>query len=54
MAVNFTFQNFAFQMVVNMFGYMYGVLNVDKIKKPIAQFSCKLRDESFESNCDMI
>ena len=35
-----------------MFGYMLKVLNVDK--KIIAQFVCKLRDESFEPNCAMI
>ena len=29
-------------------GHIHGVLNVDKTKKPIAQFACKLRDESFE------
>jgi len=36
------------------FGHMYGALNIDKIKKPIEQFACKLRNESFESVCDMI
>ena len=30
--------------------YMHGVLNVDKIKKLIAQFGCTLRDERFEPN----
>jgi hypothetical protein len=30
--------------------YMYGVLNVDKIKKLIAQFGCTLRDERFKPN----
>ena len=34
-----------------MFGHMHGVLNVDE-KKPIAQFACKLRDESFKPNYD--
>ena len=34
-----------------MFGHMHGALNVDK--KPIAQFTCKLRDESFEPNYAM-
>jgi hypothetical protein len=29
---------------------MYGVLNVDKIKKLIAQFGYTLRDERFEPN----
>ena len=29
---------------------MYGVLNVDEIKKLIAQFGCTLRDERFEPN----
>ena len=37
-----------------MFGHTHGVLNVDKIKKLIAQFACKLRDEFFEPNCAMI
>ena len=32
-------------MSYQMFGHMYGVLNMDKIKKSIAQFACKLRDE---------
>jgi hypothetical protein len=32
---------------------MYEVLNVDE-KKPIAQFACKLRDESFKPNYAMI
>jgi hypothetical protein len=36
-----------------MFGYMHRALNVDE-KKPIAQFTCKLRDESFEPNYAMI
>jgi hypothetical protein len=29
---------------------MYGVLNVDEIKKLIAQFTWKLQDERFEPN----
>jgi hypothetical protein len=29
---------------------MHEVLNVDKIKKLIAQFGCTLRDERFEPN----
>ncbi len=33
-----------------MFGHMYGVLNIDKNKKLIAQLEGKSRDESFESN----
>ena len=38
-----------------MFGHIYGVLNINKRKKKlIAQFTCKLRDKSFESNCVMI
>jgi len=37
-----------------MLEHMHGVLNVNKIKKPIVQFACKLRDESFEPNCAMI
>ena len=37
-----------------MFGYMHEALNMDKIKKPITQFACKLRDESFEPNRTMI
>jgi hypothetical protein len=37
-----------------MFGHMYRVLNVDKIKKPITQFACKLQDKSFKPNCAMI
>jgi hypothetical protein len=36
-----------------MFGHMHGALNVDE-KKSIAQFACKLRDESFEPNYAMI
>ena len=36
------------------FGHIHGVLNMDKRKKSIAQFACKLRDESFEPNCAMI
>ena len=32
---------------------MYGALNMDE-KKSIAQFACKLRDESFEPNYAMI
>ena len=34
------------------FGRMYRALNVEK--KPIAQFVCKLRDESFKPNYTMI
>ena len=30
--------------------YMHGVLNIDEIKKLIAQFGCTLRDERFEPN----
>ena len=37
-----------------MFGHIHGVLNIDKIKKTIAQFACKLRDESFELKCVII
>ena len=37
-----------------MSGHMHGTLNMDKTKKPIAQFACKLWDESFEPNCAMI
>ena len=33
---------------------MHIVLNLDKIKKQIAQFACKLRDESNEHNWAMI
>jgi hypothetical protein len=33
--------------------YLHGVLNING-KKPIKQFACKLRDESFEPNCNMI
>jgi hypothetical protein len=29
---------------------MHGVLNIDEIKKLIAQFGCTLRDERFEPN----
>jgi hypothetical protein len=29
---------------------MHGILNVDEIKKLIAQFCCTLRDEHFEPN----
>ena len=36
-----------------MFGHMHKALNVDG-KKLIAQFTCKLRDESFEPNYAMI
>jgi hypothetical protein len=32
---------------------MHEALNMDE-KKPIAQFACKLRDESFEPNYTMI
>jgi hypothetical protein len=28
----------------------YGVLNIDEIKKPIAQFCCTFRDEHLEPN----
>ncbi len=35
-----------------MFEHMHGVLNVEK--KPITQIACKLRDESFKPNCEMI
>ena len=35
-----------------MFGHFHEVLNVDK--KSIAQFTRKLRDESFELNCAII
>jgi len=30
--------------------HLYGALNLDEIKKLIAQFDCKLRDESNEPN----
>jgi hypothetical protein len=30
--------------------YIYEVLNVDEIKKLIAQFSCTLQDKHFKSN----
>jgi hypothetical protein len=30
--------------------YIHGILNIDKIKKLIAQFACKLREERFEPN----
>ena len=35
-----------------MFGHIHRALNVKK--KPIAQFACKLRDKSFETNYVMI
>jgi hypothetical protein len=35
-----------------MFGQIHVALNMDK--KPIAHFTCKLRDESFEPNYAMI
>ena len=34
--------------------YMHGVLNLNEIKKRIAQFSCKLRDEFNKPNQAMI
>ena len=34
--------------------YIHGVLNLHEIKKQIAQFVCKLRDESNEPNQVMI
>ena len=37
-----------------MFEHMHGVLNMDKRKKLIVQFACKMRDEFFEPNCAMI
>jgi hypothetical protein len=37
-------------LVTSKYRHMHGVLNVDEIKKLIAQFSCTLRDESFEPN----
>ena len=33
-----------------MLWHLRGELNLDEIKKLIAQFACKLRDESNESN----
>ena len=36
--------------VISNLRYMHGVLNVDEIKKLIAQFGYTLRDERFEPN----
>ena len=47
-------KNFWPKISYRMIGHMHGVSNVAKGKKTIAQFACKLRDESFESNCTMI
>jgi len=37
-----------------MCGHMHGVLNLGEIKKLMAQFACKLRDESNEPNLIII
>jgi hypothetical protein len=36
--------------ITSKYRHIYGVLNVDEIKKLIAQFGCTLRDERFEPN----
>ena len=51
--VLFRFQKILVKNVTIEYLDMHDVLNVDK-KKSIAQFTCKLRDQSFESNCTII
>ena len=51
--VLFRFQKFLVKNVTIECLDMRDVLNVDK-KKSIAQFTCKLRHQSFESNCAII
>jgi len=41
-------QNFSYSLSYRIFRCMHEVLNIDKNKKLITQFTCNLRDESFK------